>query len=69
VDGEMARLRRMSFSAWRALGVAARPEDLGWALSCRCTRERLRRANDELYRHRRELEGLDRLLDAIAARL
>ena len=69
IDGEMAQLRRMSFSAWRALGAAARSEELAWAQSCVCTRERLRRASEALYRHRRELEGLDRLLDSLAERL
>ena len=69
VDGEMARLRRMSFSAWRALGAAAAAEDLGWAQSSRGTRQRLQRANEALYSHRRELEALERLLDSIAARI
>jgi hypothetical protein len=67
VDGEMARLRRMSFTAWSVLGGVATPADFGWALASACTRERLRRANEALYRHRRELEQLEGLLDGIAA--
>jgi hypothetical protein len=67
VDGEMGRLRRMSFTAWSVLGGVADPADFAWALSSVCTRERLRRANEALYRHRRELEALEGLLDGIAA--
>jgi hypothetical protein len=67
VDEEMGRLRRMSFTAWSVLGGVATPADFGWALASVCTRERLRRANEALYRHRRELEKLEALLDGIAA--
>jgi tRNA-dihydrouridine synthase len=42
----------------------AAPADFAWALASVCTRERLRRAKEALYQHRRELEQLEALLEA-----